>query len=409
MTEQTPRRPRVTYVTMAAPRPARNGYCVRIQTIGQAMAQHADVRFLVLSRDADPAGEVATRERFAADFVSAPDRSKLQKGAVHLRAALANRNRWMEKYQRGPLLDAARAALDAHRPDIVVLGSLSLYVLRASFGLDDAQIVLDHHNVETVNYDRMARVRRWPGKLFPLVDARAFARLEREAAAVDEHWAVSDDDRDILARNIGRPVVTVPNVAQDWAFAVDPKGTRSDAAPVIGFMADYGYYPNVGAAFDLFRVVAHLKAQGVACEAVAMGRHPTEAMAEEAARVGVALPGFVDDPVALLERFTVLVAPIRSGGGTKLKIIEALAMGIPVVTTPIGSEGIPVLAEDLGLVAESNEDLAAAVRTLLADRERLAAMSRRAKAWAERSVSTGVLVPLLGERIAACMRRIAAT
>ncbi len=266
-------------------------------------------------------------------------------------------------------------------------------------GLTDDRIIVDHHNVETVNYRRMATIRRWPGKLLPVVDARSFERLERDAVGVREHWAVSEDDAKLLTSLMGVPVVTVPNVAQDWAFAIEPKGTRPGAPAVIGFLADYGYYPNVGAAFDLFRVVALLKAQGVACDAIAMGRHPTEAMAAEAAKVGVSLPGFVDDPAELLQRFSVLVAPIRSGGGTKLKIIEALAMGIPVVTTPIGSEGIPVVAEDLGLVADSNEDLAAAARALLEDRERLAAMSVRAKAWAERSVSTAVLVPLLAGRI----------
>ncbi|WP_157961537.1 glycosyltransferase [Acuticoccus kandeliae] len=395
--------PRITYVTMAPPRPARNGYAVRIQTIGNVLARHSDLRFLVLQRGHDETSERATRERFAADFVDAPPQAKWQKGLIHAMAAATNRNRWMEKYGMGALCEATRAAIEAHKPDVVVLGSLSIYSIKDRLGLTDQRIIIDHHNVESVNYDRMAATRKGPSRIAPMVDARAFRKLEHDVAGVREHWAVSDTDRALLERIMGVEILTVPNVAQPSAFEIDPKGTAPDAPPVIGFMANYEYYPNVEAAFELFRIVPMLREDGPSFEAFAMGAHPSEALKAGAAEAGVTMTGFVDDPRPLFERFSLLLAPIRSGGGTKLKILEALAMGLPVVTTEMGSEGIPIAREDIGIIAESNADLAAACRALLGDRARLAAMGARARTWARSNASLDVLEPT----IAASMARIA--
>nr|WP_255720392.1 glycosyltransferase family 4 protein [Acuticoccus kalidii] len=232
-------------------------------------------------------------------------------------------------------------------------------------------------------------------RLLAKVDERGFHALERRSAGAREHWAVSDTDRETLERILGTSVLTVPNVAQPTAFDIDPNGTRADAPPVIGFMANYEYYPNVEAAFELFRIVKAIRARGLAVEAFAMGAHPTDAMRAAAADAGVTVTGFVDDPKTMYERFSLLLAPIRSGAGTKLKILEALAMGLPVVTTPMGSEGIPIARERIGIVAETNEDLAQACLTLFEDRAHLAEIGARARAFAKANASLAALEPAI--------------
>lgn len=392
---------RILYLTMAPPLPARSGYSVRIQTIATVLAELAELRFLVLGQTEDAHAVGPTTARFQADFVLAPPRPKAAKAMVHLKAVAANRNRWMEKYRTGRLRAEAIAAISAFQPDIVIAGGLAVLSLAESFGLAPDRLVLDHHNVETVNYARMAETHRGLARLAASWDRQAFAALEQSAVGVRDHWAVSEPDRAALEEILQRPVVTIPNVAQESAFAVEPKGLATGAPAVLGFMASYDYPPNLEAAFEICRIMEILRAQGADCDAVLMGGGASDALHLAAKTAGVGVTGFVDDPRDVYERFSLLLAPIRSGGGTKLKIIEALAMGLPVVTTPTGAEGIPLVEQDLGIVVETNQELADACTTLLCDRDRLMAMGRRARAWARANASLETLRRLLPERLAA--------
>jgi glycosyltransferase involved in cell wall biosynthesis len=79
-----------------------------------------------------------------------------------------------------------------------------------------------------------------------------------------------------------------------------------------------------------------------------------------------------------LERAAVSVVPLRIGGGTRLKLYEAMAMGIPVVSTTIGAEGLPVRHGEQLLIADSTDEQVAAICALLADQQRAAALSANA-------------------------------
>lgn len=390
---------KVAYVVMSTPVPARSGYAVRIQTIAEVLDELSHLRLLVLGQAVDAAALEATRERFATDAVIAPPQTQLAKGLVHLGSALSNRQRWMAKFRADPLRSEAVARLKAFGPDVVILGHMAISSVVEPWGLDARRCVLDHHNVESLNYARMRRTHHGAGRLLAAVDERAFRALEARASRVHDHWAVSDTDRQSLEAILKVPVLTVPNVAQDSAFTIEPKGTAPGAPPVVGYMANYSYAPNEEAALELCAIAMEMRAAGSTVEAIAMGAGVTEAMRTAAARADVTLPGFVDDPRAMYERFSIVLAPIRSGAGTKLKIIEALAMGIPVVTTPIGAEGLPIEAEDVGIVAETNAELANACLGLLKDRARLSAMGARARTWARQNASTDTLRSILARRL----------
>lgn len=394
-------RRRVVYVSMDAPVPARGGYAVRVQTVAEALSRVADFRLLCLMQLDDREAIEATSARFDADYVIAHPRGKAGKGLLHARATFANRNRWMEKFRTASTRAQAVTALQRFDPDLVVFGQTAMSDLGAFYGVAPERTVIDHHNVESRNYTRIRQVRKGLGKLTAAIDARAMHRHEREAAALADHWAVSDVDGEALSRILGRAVLTVPNCAPDRAFALTNRGTRADAPAAVGFMASYHYYPNVEAALELCAIVERLRADGVSLSATAMGKDPPGHLVRAADHAGVTLPGFVDDPSALQESFTVLLAPIRSGAGTKLKIIEALAMGIPVVTTELGSEGIPIAREAMGIVTDDAGALAAATRMLLEDRAKAAAMGQAGRRWAAANASVDALTAIVGRRIEA--------
>jgi glycosyltransferase involved in cell wall biosynthesis len=111
-----------------------------------------------------------------------------------------------------------------------------------------------------------------------------------------------------------------------------------------------------------------------------VGRNPSERLLSTAARAGVHVTGTVEDVRPHLARAAISIVPLRVGGGTRLKIFEALAMGKAVVSTTVGAEGLPVVSDCHLLLADGVEDFANSVTSLLRDperRRRLAFAGRR--------------------------------
>ena len=102
------------------------------------------------------------------------------------------------------------------------------------------------------------------------------------------------------------------------------------------------------------------------------------------------MTGFIDEPAATLQSATIAVLPLRMGGGVKVKVLELLGAGVPVVTTPVGAEGISCDSAH-GLIVTSMDAkniAAAAIRTLSLPPDQLLALSKAAAAWALRYADT---------------------
>jgi glycosyltransferase involved in cell wall biosynthesis len=147
------------------------------------------------------------------------------------------------------------------------------------------------------------------------------------------------------------------------------------------FVGNLGYLPNaVGARWLCDEVVPKLGPVRV----VLAGSGPTPGTEALASRPGVTV---VADPPTVTPYYraaTVAVVPVRAGGGTRIKVLEAFAHGCPVVSTAAGAEGLPVTDGEHLLLADSADDFAAACRRLLADPNLGAALAQRAKSVADR-------------------------
>ncbi len=192
--------------------------------------------------------------------------------------------------------------------------------------------------------------------------------------------AVSDDDRCLLSKDSPRSRIRdVPTgVDLDYFHAA---GEVEENPLEIVFTGSMDWHPNEDAMLYFIDSVLPLIRREVPQLAVTMvGRNPSATMVAAAARSGVTLTGTVDDVRPYIERAAVYIVPLRIGGGTRLKIYEALAMAKAVVSTSIGAEGLPLEDGANILIADEPAHFAAAVLELLAmpgRRKQLGAAGRK--------------------------------
>jgi glycosyltransferase involved in cell wall biosynthesis len=221
--------------------------------------------------------------------------------------------------------------------------------------------------------------RRWESKLRTLVNSVAMRYWEPHYAAnFGCATTVSERDRELLLR--ANPRLRVEVIRN----GVDVHGRQPlaavPAAPALLFIGNMGYPPCADAVLYFCREILPLVRQKLGqVKLWVVGRNPRP----EVLRLqgdGVQVTGRVDDVMPYYQQAGVCVVPLRAGGGTRLKILEAMALGRPVVSTTIGCEGLAVKpGEDL-LVADEPAQFAAEIVRLLTDEtlyRRLAANGRK--------------------------------
>ncbi len=231
------------------------------------------------------------------------------------------------------------------------------------------------------------------------LSAERVARLRRVELAqlglVDDVIAVSDVDRGQLVSAGVAPgkVTVIPHGVDVEAFAVRrPPGERAAVrarhgvpagVPLLLFHGTLHYEPNAVAARVLAEeLLPRLERLGVEVRAVAAGMNPPE----HHAHPWLSYPGVVEDLPALIAAADLGVVPLLAGGGTRLKILEYLAAGVPTVSTRKGAEGLRVAdGRELCLVGDGDWDgFAAAVRRLIAEPAVARGLGRRGRRFARR-------------------------
>lgn len=289
--------------------------------------------------------------------------------------------------------DLASAVTGAATSEVDVLVVEHVQLLAYARGVTARLRVLDMHNVESLLMSRMSAALRGPRRLVYAAEARALRRLERRAASVDVVAVVSEADRQALRAVVDHHrVIVVPNA---WD---EPQPLPPADGPVVSFVALLSWAPNVQAAtWFAERVWPRVVDRLPEARLQLVGRNPTPEV-QALAGPTVEVTGSVPDLDPWYARTRVSVAPLLAGGGSRLKILESLAAGRPVVATTIGAEGL----EDLigrGVVVEDEPDLMAeALVGLLSDPAAADKLGRRGvEAVAADHSWTAAVRPLLAE------------
>jgi polysaccharide biosynthesis protein PslH len=239
--------------------------------------------------------------------------------------------------------------------------------------------ILDEHNVEHRLLERIWRHERDPlRRIYSSVQARKFRRDELAACRrADAVLTTSLDDRDVLAPCLeATPIRVVPNGVDTEFFR--PGGGQEDPVGLL-FTGAMNYAPNAdGVLHFCSEILPAIHASIPETSLAVVGRNPP-ARIQSLGTDKIAITGTVRDVRPWMDRAAVFVVPLRVGGGTRLKILEAMACGRAVVSTSLGCEGLDVTNEDDILIADTPMAFANAVVRCLRDpglRRRLGARGR---------------------------------
>jgi glycosyltransferase involved in cell wall biosynthesis len=229
-------------------------------------------------------------------------------------------------------------------------------------------VVFFEHNVEYVIRKRMRDVetKTWKRALLEN-EWRKMRRYETTACRqASLTLAVSETDRDLLAVEApGARVAAIPTGVDTVYF--HPNGAAPRSTSIV-FTGSMDWYPNEEGVLDFISsVLPRIRLDQPDATLTVVGRNPPDRLRAAGDQTGVRVTGTVEDVRPYMEEAAVFVVPLRIGGGTRLKIFEALAMGKAVVSTTIGAEGLPLIPGKHFLKADRPEEFARATVSLLRD------------------------------------------
>lgn len=377
---------RILIIADYLPYPLVGGDRIRIYSLlRRAAARHEVSVAAFLEEPGDEVGTAHLR-RFCAQVETAVirRRSRLSRVPELIRFASAGKPPELLLLRSDELENKVRRLASATDFDIVQIepSRMGLY-LEALPRTRRPGSILMFQNISFQQYRRVSRIERgWEMKSRAMIHGLAMRRWEpRYAARFDRCTTVSEGDRrSLVEANPRLKVDVIPN-------GVDVQALRplaaNGASPSLLFIGNMGYPPCVDAALFFCREILPLVRRKVGgAEFWIVGRDPRP----EVLRLegdGVHVTGRVDDVLPYYRRCGVCVVPLRAGGGTRLKILESMALGRPVVSTTIGCEGLEVTDGEHLLVADGPERFAERTIRLLTDADLARRISEKARQLVE--------------------------
>jgi glycosyltransferase involved in cell wall biosynthesis len=375
--------PRILALTSRVPWPPREGHQLRSYHVLDAATSQHEVHLLsCLRTDDDPAKGSPLRDKLAGfeTFPIPAEQSRTALARTLVRGGFTRTPFVVAKYALASL--HRRVAELAGRFDLVHVDMLPLMAVIT--GIDPRiPVVLNAHNVEhTLLAARLdVESRRWARSFLrnQLPKLRAFERDAcRRASTV---LACSEDDATQLRQMApGTPVQVVPN-------GVDLEMNRPDGTPPkplqMVFVGQMGWFPNRdGVEWFLAEILPRILAERPDAHFVIVGKTGS-LVVPEGLRANVELAGFVDDVRKPVLESAMYVVPLRAGSGTRLKVLEAMALGKAIVTTRVGAEGIELEPGRDALFADDADGFARSVLRLMERPDEVEGLGAAARKAAE--------------------------
>lgn len=280
--------------------------------------------------------------------------------------------------------------------DVLHLHALQTAYLASSLDVD-VPTVLRFNNVKYEIYRQYAKHTGNPAK--SLYAYLQYAKTKGFETRIPERsdltLTITEEDRERLTRRDTSANIDVLPAGVDLSRFRPDNGEPEERT--ITFFGSMDYHPNEDAAIWFTEeVLPRVRAQFDDATFEIVGKSPPASVRALAKRDGVRVTGFVEDIQEYVSRATIVVIPIRVGTGVRIKVLHAMAMGKPMVSTPVGVQGIRVEEDRHAVVAQTPDEFAAAVEALLTDPERRGRLGRNARTLVKSDHDWATIVERLG-------------
>ncbi len=288
--------------------------------------------------------------------------------------------------------------IEKEKPDLIHLETF--YMAQSLLAVRDKikiPILLAEVDVEAQVYFRNAKQQKNPLlKLIGYIDAKKMLNYEVQVCQYfDKVTFASEVDRKLLSshlkkKNISVSTDIVPNGVDTKHY--HPTNIAKYPKPTVVFLGNFRYFANTDAVFYFVKNIWPLILKEIDAHLYIVGpllpKGIQRLLSNDVAKLGstnITVTGFVEEEVKkeILTKSWLSVAPIRIGSGTKLKILESMAIGTPVVATPIGIEGIEAVDNQSVLIGDGTKQVAEKVITLLNDKLLRKKVSKNARKLVE--------------------------
>ena len=398
-------------LTPQFPYPPHQGTTLRNYNLIAGLARHHEVHLLSFGDPAASRGTPLDELCRTVQVFPPPERSTLQRVQGLAFSRLPD---MAQRLPSAAFQDTLAATLEREDPDVVEVEGIELaqYLFQVADRRGAATrplLVFDDHNAEYVLQQRafetdIRQPRRWIGAAYSFVQWQRLKGYERRAChAADRVVAVSDTDAAAIRRlDAALEPVVVPNGVDIDFYAADVPAMEDGAGPGpldLVFTAKMDFRPNVDAVLWFAQaVLPPVRRRSPRTRFWVVGKDPHPRLAPLAADPGIVVTGWVEDVRPYIAGAALYVIPLRIGGGTRLKVLEAMAMGRAIVSTALGCEGFELEPGQELAIADTPDEFATTVLALLQDPDRRERMGRDAHQYARSRYDWRMIVPLL-ERV----------
>ena len=400
---------RILFVALTLPFPPTNGQRLRNWALLRALAEEGhEVTLVSFAESPELVGEAngLRQMRGCVELVLLPSPAAKagESYASRLRALTSALPYGAWRLRSNEMCAAVQRQLSLERFHALICDDI--YMVPNLPGGLDLPVLLNKHDIKSVVYRRYLGYERNPLKqAYGWMEYWKLRRWEDQACrSVTGVLACSQLDRELLVSSCpGVPIEVVPNVIEVDGYIA---GEGDDGRSVL-YVGAMDWLPNQDAVdFFASRVLPLLRRLVPGVRFVVAGRAPGDAFRKRFAGLSdVEFTGWVPDMRAVIARAAICVVPLRIGSGTRLKILEAAAMGKPVVSTGIGAEGLEFANGREILLADEPQKFAAAVAALLRDKAQRRALGESARRSVEKSYGLPALRSSLREAFSQVMEK----